>query len=121
VAVPVEVDGDTFDEIVGRAKVPVFVDFGARWCWSSRISDPEVEDLAGKVQGRALVLKVNTETQQGLAKRYGIETIPHFVVFQNGAPILQRKGAARSFEMQRWIEEAAEPDDTPSALGATAK
>jgi thiol-disulfide isomerase/thioredoxin len=66
-AEPVEVDASAFDEIVAGARVPVLVDFWATWCGPCKMAAPEVHQLAREMEGRALVLKVDTEAHPALA------------------------------------------------------
>lgn len=68
---------------------------------------PEVEALAREMSGRAVVLKVNTESSTDLAARYQIQSIPLFMIFQNGRPVFQHAGAAPRTEMRSWIEQVA--------------
>jgi thioredoxin 2 len=68
---------------------------------------PDVHQLAHDTQGRAIVLKVDTDAHSSLAARYGVQSIPNFVVFQNGRPVLQRAGVAPRSEMRHWLEQAA--------------
>ena len=65
---------------------------------------PEVEKLARLAEGEALVLKVNTETHPNLAARYGIRSIPAFLVFRDGQVVMQRAGVASHAEMRKWLE-----------------
>jgi thioredoxin 2 len=104
---PLEVDSIAFDEIVRDSKVPVLVDFWAEWCGPCRMAAPEISALAKEAAGQAVVLKVDTERNPDLASRYRIHSIPNFIVFRNGEPVMQRAGLAPRNEMRRWIEQAA--------------
>jgi thioredoxin-like negative regulator of GroEL len=55
------------------------------------------------MQGKALVVKVDTERSPGLAARFGVRGIPHFVVLKHGAPVFEQSGAVSRREMQRWL------------------
>lgn len=65
---------------------------------------PEMVALAREVAGQALVLEVNIDDHPGLAARYGVQSIPNFLVFAGGRLILQRPGLAPRSEMRRWLE-----------------
>ncbi len=103
---PIDVDEQAFAEIIESAKVPVLVDFWASWCGPCRMAAPEVSRLAQETEGEALVLKVDTDAHPALAARYGIQSIPNFLVFRKGEPVFQRAGIASHQEMRRWLEAA---------------
>jgi len=105
---PLEVDASAFDEIVAGARVPVLVDFWASWCGPCKMAAPEVHKLAQEMEGRALVLKVDTEAHPALAARFGVQSIPNFVVLRGGKAVFQRAGLAPRAEMRRWLQSSGD-------------
>ncbi|HEX6273732.1 MAG TPA: thioredoxin [Polyangiaceae bacterium] len=106
-AEPVEADGALFDEVVTNAKVPVFVDFWAPWCGPCRMVAPEVKKLAARFAGKAVVLKVDTERVPEIAGRFGIQSIPTFIVFKGGKPVVRESGARNEAGLAKLVERAA--------------
>ena len=102
-AAPIEVSSETqFDEIVGGARVPVLVDFWAAWCGPCRAVAPEVRKVASNLAGKAIVLKVDTDSLGDLAQRYQVQSIPNFALFSGGRLVRQRAGAIDHRQLERW-------------------
>jgi thioredoxin 2 len=103
-AEPLDVDDEQFREIVASAPVPILVDFWAAWCGPCRMAAPHVERVANEMQGRALVLKVDTEAHPALAGAYGVRSIPNFVVLRGGSVVRQEAGLADPRQLRSWLE-----------------
>ncbi len=79
----VKLTSSSFDDYV-KTDMPVLVDFWADWCMPCRIMAPVMEQLAEEFAGRALFGKLNVDENPDVASRYGIMSIPHFLIFKNG-------------------------------------
>ena len=101
---PIDIeDAATLDDILKEAKVPVLIDFWAGWCAPCRQAAPHVAATATAMQGKALVVKVDTQKNPTLASRFGIRGIPHFMVMRGGTPVFEHSGVVDAREMQRWL------------------
>ncbi len=79
----VKLTSSSFDDYI-KTDMPVLVDFWADWCMPCRIMAPVMEQLAEEFAGRALFGKLNVDENPDVASRYGIMSIPHFLIFKNG-------------------------------------
>ena len=83
-----------FDSTVLQADKPAVVDFWAVWCGPCRIVAPIMEELAGEYEGKAIIAKVDVDTNRGIAMRFGIQAIPTMLFFKNGEVVDRIVGAA---------------------------
>lgn len=88
----VDADADTFMAET-TASVPVVVDFWAAWCGPCRMISPVLEDLAKRHAGHLKVVKVDVDANQGLASKFGAQSISLLVVMREGKEIDRVVGA----------------------------
>lgn len=74
---------ENFEEEVINSEVPVIVDFWAPWCGPCKMLGPVVEEIAAEADGFK-VAKVNVDDESLITGRYGIQSIPTIIVFENG-------------------------------------
>lgn len=82
-----------FNEEVLGSDIPVLVDFYADWCGPCKMMMPVVEKMAEVYDGKIKVGKVNSDEENNLAAKYGIMSIPSFLIFKNGEVVDSATGA----------------------------
>src|SRR5215217_7853014 len=80
------VTDDSFQAEVLESELPVVVDFWAAWCGPCRVMSPILEELAAE-RDDLRVVTVDVDANQGVAARYGVLSMPTFMVFRDGAPV----------------------------------
>src|SRR5689334_22644299 len=93
-AAPLEVGSTAdFDRLVARSAVPVVVDYWAPWCGPCRMVAPELQKVAARQAGKAIIVKVNTDELADLGERFNIRSIPTLAVFAGGREVARTAGA----------------------------
>ncbi len=95
-------DDSNFDAIVTATRQPVVVDFWAAWCGPCQMMAPAFAQAAAESSGRALFVKVDTESSPQLAARFGIRSIPTLVKLQGGREVQRSSGAQPAAAIRRF-------------------
>lgn len=82
-----------FDEIVLKSDKPVLVDFWAEWCGPCRMIGPIVKEMADDYEGKAIMVKVDVDSNPGVAQKFGIRNIPTILFFKDGKDVDKQVGA----------------------------
>ncbi|MFW6155036.1 MAG: thioredoxin [Planctomycetota bacterium] len=99
---------EEFDDAV--ASGVVLVDFWAPWCGPCRQQTPILEQVARRVDGRAVVMKVNVDDQGDLAERFDVRSIPTLILLRDGRPVERFVGVQNAETLIDAIDSAAETD-----------
>lgn len=83
-----------------NAQGKVLVDFWASWCGPCMMMAPVLEQLDAAYPDLKVV-KVNVDAAQEPAMQFGIDSIPAFLLFENGKVISKTVGAMPMKELAR--------------------
>jgi thioredoxin 1 len=88
----IELNNTNFEETVNEGVA--LVDFWAPWCGPCRMLAPIIDELAKEFEGKAKICKVNSDTEEELAAKYGVRSIPTILFMKNGKVVDQLIGAS---------------------------
>lgn len=98
-AVPATTD-DRFTADVLESELPVLVDFWAPWCPPCRAMRPILAELDA-TRNDLRVVSLDCDEQQATAVRYSILSMPTFILFRGGEPVLTLVGSRPKARLQR--------------------
>lgn len=97
------IESKNFQEIINSDQ-PVLIDFWAAWCGPCRVLAPTIEELAKEYEGKAIVGKVDVDTEQELAMQFNIRSIPTLLLFKGGELIDRTVGVASKTQLANKLE-----------------
>ena len=98
---------ENFETEVLKSDIPVLVDFSATWCGPCRRMDPLVEKLAEEYAGKVKVCKADVDECTDVARKYGIMSVPTFMMFKDGVEVSKTSGSMPAVKLAELMDEGA--------------
>jgi len=95
---------DDFQKDVLQSKLPIMVDFWAKWCGPCIAAAPVLEELSKEYAGKVSFAKVDVDENGSLAVKYGVAAIPTMLIFKDGQPVEQVTGYKSKKELKKTID-----------------
>ncbi len=88
-----EFNDANFDELAMKSDKPVVIDTWAVWCGPCRIIAPYIEEMAMEYEGKAVIGKLDVDSNPHTTSRFGIRNIPTVLFLKGGEVVDKQVGA----------------------------
>ncbi|MDB5101052.1 MAG: trxC [Cyanobacteria bacterium RYN_339] len=103
---PIHLTDASFERDVLHSKLPVLVDVWAPWCGPCRMLAPTIEAIAGRLAGKLVVGKLNSDENPRVAGSLKIQGIPTLLLFKEGKVVARQSGVMGLEQLEGWLRGA---------------
>ena len=100
----VEVTDSSFEADVLGSDKPVLVDFWADWCGPCKMIAPALEELSDEMKEQVTIAKMDIMANPDVPGKLGVQSIPYLVLFKDGQPAANMRGAVPKGQLKNWLE-----------------
>ncbi len=100
-----EITDSNFQSEVLDSEKLTGIDFWAEWCGPCRMVAPIIEELSTEYDGKALVGKLDVDSNPEVSMKYGIRSIPTLLFIKNGEVVDKHVGATTKQVIAAKIEQ----------------
>ena len=92
---------DTFSQEISKGTT--VVDFHAEWCGPCRMLAPVLEQVANEVKGKAVIAKVDIDSEQKTASQFQITSVPTLILFKDGKEVNRLIGLRNAEAVKEFV------------------
>lgn len=77
---------------------------------------PALEELAGELQDKVTIAKINIDENPNVPTKYGVRGVPTLMIFSGGQVAATKVGALPKSKIKEWIESSIQSSASSSAV-----
>jgi thioredoxin 1 len=101
-----DIDAAELKELIAAKGKPVLVDFYSISCTPCHMMMPVVDEIATEMGEAVRIVKFRVDKDYEFTAQNKVNTVPNFLLFQEGQVVARRVGKAAKAELKNWITEA---------------
>ncbi|NIT56691.1 MAG: thiol reductase thioredoxin [Aliifodinibius sp.] len=94
-----------------ESPIPFLVEIGADWCGTCDIMAPILERLAIEYEGKIRVGRLDIDTNEQVAREFGVTELPFLLLFKDGNLVDHVIGMVSATNLKARIQKLLEPRD----------
>lgn len=96
-------DENNFEQEVLKSSQPVLVDFFATWCGPCKMVSPLLDQVSEEMKDKVKVCKIDIDQNPNIASKYGVMSIPTFIMYKDGKDVAKNVGALPKSSIEDFI------------------
>ncbi len=97
-------DDEALRQYLKDRKQALLLSFWAPWCGTSTALDPLLQEIAHDYQKRLTVSRMNVDENAHAPAEYGVRSIPHLILFQDGTEVASVCGSQPKSKIVEFLE-----------------
>lgn len=89
--IDIKADSEFEEQVIGGGVC--VVDFWAEWCGPCKMVEPILNELTQEFSGKISFFRINVDELVNLSSKYGVQSIPTMIIFQQGREVNRIIGA----------------------------
>jgi thioredoxin 1 len=95
---------ESFKDII-NSDTPVLVDFSAEWCGPCKTLAPILKEVAGGIEGKARIIKIDIDRNPETASHYQVQAVPTLILFKRGQAVWRSSGVMPAHQLKQVISQ----------------